>query len=50
MNEIFKAYHTFRAVMRLVSGLETSELIESKSVRGTPYSLSIVKTRLVLHW
>lgn len=44
------SYHTLRAFMRLVSGLETSELIESRSVRGTPYSLCIVKTRRVLHW
>lgn len=31
-----KTYHTLSAVIRLASGLETSDFIESRSVRGTP--------------
>lgn len=46
--EFQRSYHTLSAVIRLFSGLETSDLMESRSVRGTPYSLSIVSTRRLL--
>lgn len=48
--EFQRSYHTLSAVIRLFSGLETSDLIESRSVRGTPYSLSIVSTRRLLQY
>ncbi|BAT00691.1 Os07g0227750 [Oryza sativa Japonica Group] len=44
------AYQTLSAVTKVSSGSGTRDLIESRSVSGTPYNLSIVRTRFVLQW